>query len=120
MAIERGGRNAVALTLFGGVDDVMLPHGLRLSGYGQAGLVGLKRRDAFVDALVRVERPLGARLRLGAALWGGAQPGAARLDAGPQLALRLGRMRIAAEWRQRIAGRARPGSGPALSLGADF
>ncbi|WP_204317143.1 hypothetical protein, partial [Klebsiella aerogenes] len=29
-------------------------------------------------------------------------------------------LRIALDWRQRVAGEARPGSGPALTLGADF
>jgi hypothetical protein len=31
-----------------------------------------------------------------------------------------GGLRLGAEWRQRVAGKAKPGSGPALSLGADF
>jgi hypothetical protein len=29
-------------------------------------------------------------------------------------------VRLSIDWRQRIAGRARPGSGPALSIGSDF
>lgn len=120
IGLDRGGRDAVAATLFGGASAVKLPGRLRLDAWGQAGLVGLKRRDAFIDAAVRIERPLGPRLAAGAGLWGGAQPGAARLDIGPALSVRAGRLRIGAEWRQRIAGRARPGSGPALTLGADF
>jgi len=52
------------------------------------------------------------------------QRGAARLDIGPSLglALPLGTrtLRLAADWRQRIAGPSRPNSGPALSLGTDF
>ncbi|MBS0285465.1 MAG: hypothetical protein JSS15_13700, partial [Proteobacteria bacterium] len=55
--------------------------------------------------------------------WGGAQRGAARLDVGPAAGVAVPAampLRISLEWRQRIAGDARPGSGPALSIGADF
>lgn len=124
--LDRGGRDAFAAGLFGGI-DVALPLA-RIDGYGQAGMVGLRRRDAYVDGAVRVERALlgAGRLRIaaGAGAWGGAQPGAARLDIGPQLVAHVpvgnGGVRIGAEWRARVAGHARPGSGPALSIGADF
>ncbi len=63
-------------------------------------------------------------LTLGAGAWGGAQPGTARFDLGPQAALRfpLGEAGfvLAIDWRLRVAGRARPGSGPTLTFGADF
>jgi hypothetical protein len=126
--LDRAGRDAFAAGVFGGFDAVRIPGRVRLDGYAQAGLVGLKRRDAYVDGAIRAERPLIAAGRLslgaGAGLWGGAQPGAARLDVGPQLVARVpagrGILRIGAEWRQRVAGHARPGSGAVLSLGADF
>jgi hypothetical protein len=61
---------------------------------------------------------------IGAGAWGGAQPGASRLDAGPTLSWRLpaarAHLRIEAGWRFRLAGEAAPGSGPALTLLADF
>ena len=128
VGLDRAGRDAFAAGAFGGFDSVSLPGGVRLDGYAQAGLVGLKRRDASVDGAVRAERPLLARGRFrlgaGAGLWGGAQPGVSRLDVGPQLVAHLplagGAFRIGAEWRQRVAGEARPGSGAVLSLGADF
>ena len=63
-------------------------------------------------------------IRLGAGAWAAAQPGLARLDLGPQAALRLpvaGRaVTVAADWRLRVAGNARPGSGPTVTLGTDF
>ena len=63
-------------------------------------------------------------LRLGALAAGAVQPGAARVDVGPRLTLRLPQVgeggRIALDWRQRIAGDARPESGLALTLAADF
>lgn len=125
--LDRGGRDAFAAGVFGGI-DVALPLDARIDGYGQAGLVGLRRRDAYVDGAMRVERALlGAgrfRIAAGAGAWGGAQPGAARLDIGPQLVAHVpvgnGGVRIGAEWRARVAGHARPGSGLALSIGADF
>jgi hypothetical protein len=43
---------------------------------------------------------------------------------GPEVRLRLpvagGHMRLSAEWRQRVAGNARPASGPTIALVADF
>lgn len=126
--LDSGGRDAFAAGVFGGLDSVPLPLGARLDGYGQAGIVGLKTRDLYADGAVRLEKPamvLGrTSLAAGGGVWGAAQPGVSRLDVGPQIVARIpapsGGVRIAAEWRQRIAGNARPGSGPTLSIGADF
>lgn len=127
-ALDRGGRNAFAFGLVGGVDQVRLPAGFRLDAYAQAGVVGVRSRDAYVDGSVRIERPLLAGgpvgLAAGAGVWGGAQPGASRLDAGPQLVVRVPladrTLRLNLEWRQRVAGDARPASGAALTLATDF
>ena len=123
-ALDRDERNDVAALVFGG-GEVALPLDLRLDAYAQAGVVG---RDAFADGAVRVARTLHERGRLrlaaGAGVWGAAQPGVARIDVGPQLVATLPiasqRVRLSAEWRFRIAGDARPDSGPALTLGTDF
>lgn len=118
-----GGRSAFGLTVYGGVDDVPVA-GLRLDAYAQAGLVGARSRDPFGDGALRLSWPLGERVRIGAGAWAAAQPGAARIDLGPQASLRLplaGRaVTLRADWRRRIAGDARPGSGPALTLATDF
>lgn len=127
-ALDKRGRDAPALFAYGGVSDVKLGHGVELDGYAQAGVVGVKDPAAFVDGAVRVERPIlsaeKASLSIGAGAWGGAQPGAARLDVGPQVVARLNvgetNLRISAEWRQRIAGDAAPSSGPAVTVGFDF
>lgn len=124
-AIDSGGRNDWSLTAIAGVSDVALPLGIRLDGYAQAGAVG---RDAFADGALRVERTIledgPDRLSVGAGCWGSIQPGVARLDVGPQVVARINiaerPMRLSAEWRQRIAGNAAPGSGPVVTLGADF
>ena len=132
IAVERraslsdGGRDAFALLAAGGIAPADIGGGFQVDGYAQAGLVGFTRPDPFADGRLTVERPLpGARpVALGAAIWGSTQPGATRLDMGPQasLRLRIGRssFRLAAEWRQQVAGNARPPSGPAFSLGTDF
>ena len=124
-AIDSGGRNDWSLTAVAGVSDVRLPFGAQLDGYAQAGVVG---RDGFADGALRIERPVFARgpsrLSLGAGVWGSIQPGVARLDVGPQIVARTSvasrPFRISAEWRQRVAGAAAPGSGLVLTLGADF
>ena len=106
-----------------------LPLGLRGEAYGQAGYVGGKFATGFADGQLRVDRGvlrLGkADLRLGGGTWGGIQKGASRLDVGPTLSIGqpLGgpaAMRLAADWRFRVAGKAAPGSGPAVTLSAGF
>lgn len=121
-ALGEEGRSAFALTLYGGVSRP-LPHGVRVDAYGQAGVAGVRARDLFVDGSVRVTAPAGP-VEIGGAAWGAAQPGAARLDAGPQVSVRIhagpAALRLSADWRFRVAGDAAPDSGPALTLAADF
>jgi len=106
-----------------------LPLGLTAEAYAQGGYVAGDNATAFADGQVRVEgivARLGkaAELRAGAAAWGGAQKGASRVDIGPSAALtfRIGatRSRLAVDYRLRVAGRAEPGSGPALTFSAGF
>lgn len=128
VALGSQGRTALAAMVVAGVSDVALPYGFRLDAYGQAGVVGLRRRDGFADGAVAIDREIGrvsaASLHLGALAAGAVQPGAARIDVGPRLTLRLPEVgegsRVALDWRQRVAGNARPTSGLALTLAADF
>lgn len=128
VAVGREGRTALAALVSGGVGDVALPHGFRLEAYGQAGIVGARRRDGFADGAIVIDHRLGSDesspLRVGALAAGAVQPGAARVDVGPRMTLRLPDVgegsRIALDWRQRIAGDARPASGLALTLASDF
>lgn len=123
-----GGRNAFALILATGIDEKPIIKGFRLSGYGQAGIVGANKRNLFVDGSLRIERGLriGAlpTIRIGGGAWGAAQTGAARLDVGPRISTNVDvsgvRLNIGAEWRQRVLGNASPGSGPVLVIGTDF
>lgn len=106
-----------------------LPLDTRGEAYLQGGYVGGAGATPFVDGQLRIDHALGvyrrALVRVGAGVWGGAQQGASRLDLGPGATLDLAlrrtiSARVAVDWRLRVAGDARPGSGPALTLSAGF
>lgn len=123
-----GGRGGPALAVVGGVGPVALPHDFGLEAYAQAGAVRRAATEPYADGAVRIAHSLGTiggvPVELGVGAWGGTQRGAARLDLGPSLGVSvpLGkqRIRMMVDWRQRVAGAARPGSGAALTLGTDF
>lgn len=127
IALDRG-PSGPALAVVAGVAGIDLPFAFELEAYGQAGAVKRARVDPFADGAVRVTREVAtagdARLALGAGAWGAAQRETARIDIGPTAVTTLPvsgqTLRIAVDWRERVGGDARPGSGPALTLGADF
>lgn len=132
LAVERrfgldGTAGGIGIGVFGG-GDTALPAGFRLETYGQAGAVNRSRWEPYADGAARALYSAGGagrvRLALGAGAWGAVQRGAARLDLGPSVVLAVPvaghGLRATLDWRQRIAGDARPGSGPALTLGSDF
>lgn len=110
------------------LSDVPFGFGWQGEGYVQAGYVAGDFATGFVDGRVTAVRPVlrgaAASLGVGAGLWGGAQRGSERLDLGPsaQLALNLGQVpvRVAADYRIRVAGDARPDSGVAITLSTGF
>ena len=121
-----GDGSAFAAYAVGGLSDAALPSGWRLDAYGAAGVVGARRRDGFAEGATRITRALArfgaVTLGGGGGLWAGAQTDAARLDVGPTLSARIDHIapRLAVDFRQRIAGDARPASGVAVTLAADF
>ncbi len=123
-----GGRGGPGVGVIGGFGPIAIGHRLRAESYAQMGVIRRGAAEPYVDAALRVTRPVASlgplRFDLGAGAWGGAQRGATRFDLGPSLGvalpLRRPSLRVALDWRQRIAGEARPGSGPALTLGSDF
>ncbi|HEV2748459.1 MAG TPA: hypothetical protein VGW34_14330 [Allosphingosinicella sp.] len=125
-ALADGGRSAFSVLAYGGVSDSRLIGPVLLDGYAQAGMVGLRSRDLFIDGSAQLGIALDqkGRLKAGVGLWGAAQPGVARLDIGPQASVRMPvggtAVRVAAEWRFRIAGDAEPASGPALTVATEF
>ncbi len=125
-AVNEAGRNAVALFASGGfaAGD---PSRFSVEAYGQAGIVGLRRRTPFADASIVAQRRIVERgplsVSAGAGSWSGAQPGASRLDIGPRIEADFDdglRARVALDWRERVAGDAHPDSGPALTLSLSF
>lgn len=116
-----GGRSAFALFVEGGLYRQPMPLDFTLDAYVQAGVVGLNRRDLFADGAFAFTRPVWGRFSAGFGVWGGAQPGLYRIDAGPRLSFRVrDNIHMHADWRQRLVGNAEPASGPALTLAADF
>ncbi len=126
VALDRNGRDAFAILAATGLNPNEVIGGLIAEGYAQAGMVGFARGDLFADGRLTLTAPLDRTGRTGAgiSLSGGAQPGISRLDVGPVLQTRLplGAVspRLSVEWRQRIAGKAHPGSGLAVTLASDF
>jgi hypothetical protein len=125
ISLGRGGRDAFAVIMTSGTGPRRVIGPMLLEAYGQTGIVGAARRDIFADGRLTLSYPLsGTRARLGLSASGGFQPHVARLGIGPraELPLTLGRAdaRLSVEWRQRVAGHARPGSGLALTLASDF
>lgn len=125
IALGAGARDAMAVMAVGGFGPTPVALGMEAQAYAQAGIVGFRHRDAFIDGKLSLLAPVQkTALRVGAAISGGAQPGVERLDIGPEMQVRLPLQPVAArlsiEWRERIAGRAAPASGLALTLGADF
>lgn len=122
VALSEDGRNAWQVRAVGGAS--MERSGWRLDGYGQAGVVGVRSPQAFADGQVRLSTALVGPVRAGALAAGAIQPGAARLDIGPQVRVDLPvsgvPLAILADYRVRVAGEAAPGSGPSLTLAASF
>jgi hypothetical protein len=116
-----GGRNAFAVFAETGLYQRPLPWQLNLDAYLQGGIVGLKSRDLFVDGSLAVTRPVYKNISAGIGVWGGAQPGLYRVDAGPRISMQVRKnVRVHFDYRQRLSGNARPGSGPSITLATDF
>lgn len=126
--LRNTGSHAVAVYVAGGKSALPLPLQFKLDAYGQAGFVSGRSGGAFFDAQARVDRGIVAvgdiPLRAGGGIWAGGQKGIARLDIGPTIsssvALGEASIRLDADWRFRVAGDARPASGPALTLSTSF
>lgn len=128
---RKGSGDGPALFATAWLSDRNLPAKFRVESWIQAGIVRNRESVGFVDAAAVAVRPIqtaGPRetggLSAGGGIWAGGQKGAGRLDIGPVLtldvALAASRLRLTGAWRERIAGQARPGSGPALTISSDF
>jgi hypothetical protein len=123
-----GGRGGPTIGVIAGYGPAEVARGIRLEAYGQAGGIARDGVEGFVDASARLTHPLGkfagANIDIGIGAWGSAQRDAERFDIGPSIVATLPvarkTIRLTLDWRERVGGGARPGSGPALSIGSDF
>jgi hypothetical protein len=93
----------------------------RLDAYAEAGVLGDGDVYGGAQASARLVRIGPAALH--AASWASVQTGtptAWRVDVGPSVTAHWKGVRLAADWRQRIAGNAAPGNGPAITVSAGF
>jgi hypothetical protein len=126
--IDPAGPDRWAAYAAGGFDPQPLPLDFTIDGYAQAGWVGGRDATAFFDAQSRLSRPLArigsATLRAGIGAWAAGQDGAQRLDIGPSIAAEISAGTITfdlrLDWREKIAGSALPGSGPAFTIATGF
>lgn len=99
-----------------------------IEAYGQAGVIWRTRAEPYADGFVRVSQTVaverGASLNIGVGAWAAAQRDAQRVDIGPSVGVRIPvanrNLRASIDWRERVAGDVRPGSGVALTLAAAF
>ena len=125
---RHGRADAFAAYLAGGVNAIPLPLEFKLDSYAQAGFVSGKSGGMFADFNARADRQVKqagpATIAAGVGIWGGGQDDIFRVDAGPGLradiATRSANFRLTADWRFRIAGKAEPGNGPAITLSTSF
>jgi hypothetical protein len=93
----------------------------RFSGYGEAGVLGNGQIYGGAQAGARLLRLGPATLAAGS--WASLQSGVPdvwRVDVGPSMAAQWRGLRFQADWRQRVAGNALPGSGPVVTLSTGF
>ena len=82
-------------------------------------LHGLMAR--FIDGAATATRPVYRNYSAGFGVWGAAQPGVARLDAGPRVTMKVrDNVNLHLDYRYKLVGNAQPGSGPVLTLAGDF
>lgn len=93
----------------------------RLNAYGEAGVLASGQAFAGAQASARLLRIGPATL--GAGAWASLQTGAPdvwRVDVGPSAGTQWRGIRLQADWRQRVAGNAAPGSGPTVTIATGF
>jgi len=119
---------AFAALVAGGQSGVKLPLGFRMDGYGQAGFVSGQGGGPFADMAAHAHRPIAqsqrASFAIGAGIWAGGQDNVMRMDIGPNMRANVSAgsalFQLDAGWRLRVAGNARPGNGPAMTLSTSF
>jgi hypothetical protein len=123
--IGHAGRSSGAIYVAGG--GSVQAGRWQVDSYGAAGIVGMRRRDGFVEGVARATTPVlrvgNFDLAAGGGGWAGAQRGVARVDAGPTMLLRprgVAAPTVALDWRERVAGDATPAHSAALTVSMRF
>jgi hypothetical protein len=114
--------------LSGGIDNVKLVGPAKLQVFAQGGYLAGKSKTGFFDIQSRANLPVAdigkTQLFAGSGIWAGGQRDGSRLDIGPSLETVIPvaqtTLRISADWRFRVAGRASPASGPTLTVSSGF
>lgn len=122
------GTSGPMLGVIGGYGPAAVARRWTVGAYAQAGGVARRGGGLFADGAIRITQPRattgGGAVDAGIGVWGGMQPGVSRLDVGPTVGLALPvaghSLRLAVDWRQRVAGAASPASGLAVSLGGNL
>ena len=84
-----GGRNAFALFLEGGVYDRPMPWHSASTPISRAAWSAFNTATCSSTAALTLTRPVYKHFSAGFGVWGGAQPGLYRVDAGPRLSMRV-------------------------------
>lgn len=122
-------QDVTALYAAGSIEDIKLPAQFMAQSYAQAGLILGRQSNQFYDAGMRIDRAVIktaiGQINVGLGGWAGGQQGGGRLDIGPALRTEVmlgstARVNITADWRFRIAGNAKPGNGPTITISTGF
>lgn len=128
IALDRAARSRWAIFGVAGVNDAKVAGPVKLDAYLQGGVVGGNNPIGFAATTVSLSAPMhdGAqsKLSVGSVAIADLQGDTGRIDVGPEITVRFRSatlpVRMSAQWRFRVVGNARPASGPALVIGADF
>jgi hypothetical protein len=123
-----GGRIKPVMMVVTELAPISLPADMSAEIYAQGGYAAGQDATPFGDGQVRVTRRVSVNqnvsLDVGGGAWAGGQRGARRVDFGPTVRVSFSRgatrLRLAADWRLRVAGDAAPASGPAMTISAGF
>lgn len=122
-------KDVTALYAAGSIEDIKLPAQFMAQSYAQAGIILGRQSNQFYDAGMRIDRAVIktaiGQINVGIGGWTGGQRGGGRLDIGPALRAEvtvgsMPRINITADWRFRVAGNAKPDSGPAITISTGF
>lgn len=118
--LDRPTHPSPAVLVVGGFQNAQLPLNLRAEGYLQAGGVQRGHMIGFADGRLTIKAAVTETTRVGMGAWVAVQDRVGRVDMGPSISLSYDTLQLSADWRFRLVGQSRPGSGPAITLGKDF